>query len=157
MSRQELGSSVWYDNEGSGYVMLDITDSIPLQHERVIDGQLLTPKSEYHCTLVPVRKIVENSDQENQLIGVIQAALARKSVIFSGLSDARYVCEKEDEMTVIAPAQLDGLEELNQVVRRISPDFTGVFAHVTLLKNENSAFGISVVSLEALAARCRKV
>jgi hypothetical protein len=156
MARQELGSAVWYDDEGSGYVMLDVTDSIPLQSERSIDGQLLMPKDEYHCTLVPVRKIIENSVQEKQLVEVIRASLAKQSVRFSGLGDERYVCKKEDEMTVIAPVSIDGIDTLNRAVQQIAPAFTGVFAHVTLLKNESSAFGIGVTSLESLAARCEK-
>jgi hypothetical protein len=157
MSRQELGSGVWYDDEGSGYAMLDVSDFIPLQHERVIDGQLLLPKDEYHCTIVPVRKIVDNRDQEERLVELLRASLAKQAVAFSTLSEERYVCRKDDEMTIIAPVTINGIEVISRTVQQIIPDFNGVFSHVTLLKNENSPFGISVLSFENLAARCERL
>jgi hypothetical protein len=54
MTKQVLGQSVWYDPDSNGCIGLDVTDNIPTQAHRSIDGVLLLPKEEYHCSLAAV-------------------------------------------------------------------------------------------------------
>ncbi len=56
MANRNLGKGVWHDPVNTGYVGLDLTALIPPQEMRTIEGTKLSPKNEYHCSLVAVRK-----------------------------------------------------------------------------------------------------
>lgn len=159
MSREYLSEKVWRDAEGTNYIMLDVTDEIGDQQARTIDGVELLPKDEYHVTLVPASKFSEDESVVESVVDEVRAFLARNpdEIVFKELLDERYVCTKGDELTLIAPAVVLGLDALRAVVRRHVPDYAPAFPHVTLLKSANSKYGIGVNSMDDLHEYCRKI
>lgn len=158
MSRQELGKGVWYDPEGTGYIMYDLTDQlIPLKPVTIGD-QLLLPKTEFHCSLVAARKVSqEELAVEATIVERVQNYLGERSLRFVNLTGDYYHCQKDGESTVIAGVHIEGLDELRVLVREVVPDYEPPFPHVTLLKSENSEYGIGVNSAQALATLCVKL
>lgn len=158
MSVQQLGQKVWYDPEGTGYVMLDVTSFIKPLEPMEIDGQKLLPKSEYHCSLLAARKVANDKVSEEQLVGVVKIFLKNKTISFESLVENElYVCRKEGQVTVIASATIVGLDELHQEIKQLIPDYAPLFPHVTLLKSENSQYGIGINSQVDFENLCEKV
>lgn len=159
MSREYLSKKIWRDAEGTNYIMLDVTDEIGSQQARTVEGVELLPKDEYHVTLVPAGKLSGDESVVELVIDEVRTFLAHNpdEVVFEELSGERYVCTKGDEMTLIAPAIVLGLDGLRGVVRRHVPDYAPTFPHVTLLKSANSRYGIGVNSVDDLQAYCRKL
>lgn len=99
--RAHLTESVWYDPDVKNYVMLDVTDAItPLTSLMIGDVELL-PKDEYHCTLVPVGKLLED-DAAGVLLDDIGEYLSQNTVEFDGLTGDYHLCRKQGEVTLIA-------------------------------------------------------
>ena len=156
-TRQELGQAVWYDPDGTGYIMLDVTKFIETPAEMMIDNERLLPKNEFHCSLVAARKITKSPDEEARVVDTTRNFLARETIRFTGLTGERYVCRKDGEMTLIAGASVEGLDKLRTEVSALLPEYQPPFAHVTLLKSENSPFGIGINSADELAERCNRL
>lgn len=157
MAIQQLGQKVWHEPEGTGYIMLDVTDNIKPFDPLEIDGQKLLPKSEYHCSLVAARKLVNNEISEDELVGVVRKFLQKKTIRFNSLTKELFVCRKDGEVTVIAGAEVIGLEALRAKLKRIIPDYSPLFPHVTLLKSANSQYGIGINSEAELENYCVKL
>lgn len=157
--RMSVGENMWYDPEVKNFLMLDVTDEIPVQHTQVIDGVELVPKEDFHVTLVAAGKIAASAAQADELIAKIARYVREHShkVAFIGLDDVRYVCRDGDEMTLIAPARVSGVEKLLEIVREMIPDARPPFLHVTLAKNTASPYGIGVHSVEDLRKYCESV
>ena len=158
MAVKQLGQEVkvWYDPEGSGYVMLDVTDNITPLNPIKIEGQKLLPKSEYHCSLVAARKLANDKISEQEIIELVRKFLVGKIIQFESLGKELYVCRKGEEVTVIARAQIIGIEDLRREIRKFIPDYAP-FPHVTLLQSENSRYGIGVNSPQKFAEYCQKL
>lgn len=154
--RTHLTESVWYDPDVKNYVMLDVTDAITPPTSLMIDDVELLPKDEYHCTLVPVGKLLED-DFARVLLGDISEYLSQNAVEFDGLTGEYHLCRKQEEVTLIASARIVGLDGLREVVRRHVPDYQPPFPHVTLLKSANSPYGIGVNSDADYDALCRPI
>lgn len=153
--RAHLTESVWYDPDVKNYVMLDVTDAItPLTSLMIGDVELL-PKDEYHCTLVPVGKLLED-DAAGVLLDDIGEYLSQNTVEFDGLTGDYHLCRKQGEVTLIASARIMGLDGLREVRRHVS-DYQPPFPHVTLLKSANSPYGIGVNSDADYDALCRPI
>lgn len=159
MSRVNLTESIWYDPEVKNYVMLDVTGSVDKQGSQVIGGLELLPKDEYHVTLVPAGKLGKTALETSLILGGIEELLASHPGVieFQGLGPERYICCKDDETTLIAPALITGLDALRVIVQQNVKDYSPAFPHVTLLKSANSPYGIGIHSAEDLAAYCRKL
>lgn len=157
MAIQQLGQKVWYDEAVMGYVMLDITGDIKPPKKMEIDGQNLLPKSEYHCSLVAARKLANEKVSEAQIIGIVRNFLATHTIRFISLTDERFVCRKRGEITVISGAKVIGLEELRAELQQLIPTYVSLFPHVTLLKSENSPYGIGIDSQLDFEYLCQKM
>lgn len=157
--RINITERIWRDPEVKNYVMLDVTEDVGGQEAAVIDGTLLLPKDEYHVTLVAAGKIAgDDPRRTGELLQDLEEYLRANpdAVRFERLGDDRYVCRDGEEMTLIAPAEIVGIEGLRRVVTRHVPDYKPAFPHVTLLKNEQSPYGIGVNSTEDFQALCRR-
>lgn len=150
----ELAPNIKYYLDIKGTVMLDITDDITPAQSTEINGVMLYPKSEYHCTLFVLRKSGITPEYEQEIINGIRTYLETHLIRFISLKPEHYVCSEGDEQTLIAPVELEGFDELYQVVKRNIPDLPRQFLHVTLLKNEASRYGIGIASQAELEARC---
>ncbi len=157
MSIQQLGQKVWYDVEGTGYIMLDVTDNIAPLEEIKIDGQRLLPKPEYLCSLLAARKVVNDKVSETQLVELVRKFLVNRIIRFESLIGDLYVCRKKGELTVISGANISGLDDLRQEIKKLIPDYAPIFPHVTLLKSENSQYGIGINSQADLDSFCEKI
>ncbi|MFZ1258597.1 MAG: hypothetical protein WAQ25_03950 [Candidatus Saccharimonas sp.] len=159
MTRVNITENIWYDPEVKNYVMLDVTDAVGAQEARVIDGVDLLPKHEYHVTLVPAGKLGKTALEVAAIINNIESFLKQHPAVmqFQKLGTERYICRKDDEMTLIAPAVITGLDALRAIVRQRVPDYQPAFPHVTLLKSANSPYGIGINSQKDLANYCIKV
>jgi hypothetical protein len=163
MSKQELSDGVWYDPEGTGYIMLDTTAVIPPQEPRMIDGVRLLPKDEYHCSLVAARKLADGDrDLEARIVKDTVEYLRTHTVGFVGMTGNYYLCQKtnddgEIEKTIIGGVEIRGIEGLRAILRRRTPEYQPPFPHVTLLKSANSLYGIGVNSEESLRAYCTRL
>lgn len=159
MSREYITESIWCDPEGTGYIMLDVTDQIEPPSSTVIDGVELLAKSEFHVSLVPVHKLTEDRALQRDILEDVQTYLEHTARVpeFVGLGDERYLCRDGEEVTVVASADIVGLEGLQRVVRDLLPDYRPAFPHVTLLKNAASKYGIGINSVDDLARFCQKL
>ncbi len=159
MTRVNITEKVWYDPAATKYVMLDISEAIPPQSPVSIDGELLLPKEEYHVSLVAAARITETLAQADEVIaGVTEYLQANpQSVAFAGLGEERYVCRDGEQMTLIAPVVVLGLEGLRRVVERHVPDYQPISPHVTLLKNAASLYGIGINSEADFRKLCERV
>lgn len=159
MSRMQLTENIWYDPDVKSYVMLDVTSEIGAQEPQVVDGVEVLPKDEYHVTLVAAGKIGQTALHIQQIIEGVRAFLLDhpNTVRFNGLTTERYICHKDGESTLIAPAIVTGLDTLRAVVKRHVPEYEPAFPHVTLLKSANSAYGISINTPSVLETYCKKI
>lgn len=157
MAKQYLSKTIWYDPEENGYIGLDITADIPPQTEQSIDGTRLLPKNEYHCSLVAVRRYVDDTEHEQYIANAVRDFLVTHELRFVGLGSERYVCRKEDRMTIIAPVIIESIDEFRNFVQTVIPGYRVPFSHVTLLKSEATEFGIGINSLDELGRYCEKL
>lgn len=159
MSKEFIASNVWHDPEGSCSIMLDVTDEVVPVEPQVVSGIELLPKSEYHVTLVAPLKQGLVAVQYPDAVIVVKDFLASEpeAIKFNGLSNERYLCQKDDEYSLIAPAEILGVEALYKVLSQRFDGLGEPFLHVTLLKSRNSEYGISVSSAEVLADRCQLI
>lgn len=159
MTRINITEKIWYDSEVKSYIMLDVTDEISSQRARVVDNVELLPKDEYHVSLVPASKLSEDASVVQDVVQDVTQFLRENPgvVVFEGLGEERYVCRKDGEVTMIAPAIIIGVESLRQVVRQHIPGYAPAFPHVTLLKSANSPYGIGVNSEDDLQQMCERL
>lgn len=158
MTRVDISPNVWYDPGVKNYFMLDVTAAIETPTEIDIDGVVLFPKDEYHCSLVPAGKIAEGQRLQGLNYFLVTYLRANPDLLrFDGLGDERYICKKNDEVTLVAPARVVGIEALRAAVRQMIPEYEPAFPHVTLLKSENSPYGIGINSEKDLAEYCTRI
>lgn len=155
--RQNITETIWYDPDVKNYIMLDVTDDIMPLESQYIEGRELFSKAEYHCSLVPAGKLSDDPDVVAQVIQDVTTYLTEVDVHFKGLVEKYYICEKNAEATLIAPAIIAGVEGLTRVVRRVVPEYVPALLHVTLLKSRTSEYGIGINSAADLNAYCREV
>lgn len=158
MTRVNLAENIWHDPEATNYIMLDVTDQIPLQLPQTIDGVELMPKDEYHISLVAAGKLSDNPREVATTIEAVREYLGsiEKLPEFVTLGAERYRCRKGDEVTLIAPAKIIGLDGLREVVKVRYPDYAPPFPHVTLLKSANSPYGIGINSSDDFELYCTR-
>lgn len=160
MARVHITEKIWYDPEVKNYVMLDVTDDIEHPVATIIKPPtVLLPKDEYHCTLVAAGKLSANHDQVREVIEDIKAYLLEhpNMVTFEGIGTDYYYCCKDDESTLIVSALVTGLDGLRDVVRRTFPEYSESSPHITLLKSENSPYGIGINSPTDLNQYCERI
>jgi hypothetical protein len=159
MTNQDLGRGVWYDPVETGYIALDVTADIPARErqKRILEGTALFPKDEYHCSLVAVRKYTDDREYEGSVANAVRDYLFDHDLRYSGLDDERYLCRKDDRVTVVAPVRLGGIEEFLGFVRTLVPGYQRPFPHVTLLTSGTAQRGISVNSTDDLRRYCRRI
>lgn len=154
MARQDLGNGVWHDAVNTGYIGLDLTPVIPPQDVRIVEGTRLSPKQEYHCSLVAVRKYIDDPITEHSIVNAVKGYLRDHELRFGGLGDARYLCRNEDRVTIVAPVQIHGIDEFCAFVQTLIPKYQPPFIHVTLLKSETTQHGISLNTMDDLHRFC---
>lgn len=154
MARQDLGKGVWHDPVNTGYIGLDLTAVIPPQDTRSVEGTKLSPKQEYHCSLVAVRKYIDDPTMEHSIVNAVKGYLRNHELRFAGLGDVRYLCRKEDRVTIVAPVQIHGIEEFCAFVQTLIPEYRTPFIHVTLLKSKTTEHGISLNTTDDLHRFC---
>lgn len=157
MTHHDLGSGVWHDLDGSGYIALDLTKGIERPQARTVEGIELSPKAEYHCSLVAVRTYLEDPAEERTIADAVKGFLQSNDLRFAGLGEDRYLCRKDDRMTIVTPVRIDGIEEFVAFIETLIPRYVPPFLHTTLLKSETAEHGISVNSLEALGRYRKKL
>lgn len=160
MAKEYITEKIWYDLEVKSYVMLDVTEEIGEQKPLKVNGIELLPKEEYHVTLVAAGKIADGDEKltRNLISDISKYLLSNpESVSFGGLGDERFTCHKDGETTLIAPAVIIGIEGLRKVVTSRIVNYKPAFPHVTLLKSENSLYGIGVNSQDDLEQYCRRL
>ncbi len=158
MANQEIGKGVWYSPD-TGYIALDLTGRIPREQARTVEAIALSPKGdEYHCSLVAIRKHgIDDPDKEQGIVDAVKGYLREHDLHFTGLGDERYLCRKDERVTIVAPVMIKGIDEFVPVVGNLIPAYQRPFLHVTLLKNETTEHGISINSTEDLARYCEKL
>jgi hypothetical protein len=156
MAREEIGKGVWYAVD-TGYIGLDLTADIPPQEKRTVEGIALFPKDESHCSLVAVRECVNDPTEEQRVADAVKDYLREHDLEFAGLGDERYLCRKDDRVTIVAPVCIDGVDEFFTFFQELITDYLPPFLHVTLLKSETTEHGISVNSMEDLHHYCEKL
>jgi len=155
MAREFLSDNIWHDPEGTGYVMLDATNDVPPQIPTTINGEVLYPKAEYHCSLVDTRAHIEDRALEEQFIEDIKRFLARHAISVTSISDERLLCREKEKTTIVAPVILDGLDDFIGFVQERIPGFQTPWTHVTLLKTAETKYGIALPTQEEVAEYCR--
>lgn len=118
---------------------------------------MLEPKGEYHCSLVAVLRYIGDPGEEVALAAAVKGYLREHDLRYAGLGAERYLCRKDDRMTVIAPVTIDGIDGFVGFVRTLIPGFPSPFPHVTLLKNADADFGIAIHSADDVAHYCRRL
>lgn len=156
MANQELGKGVWHDSVGTGYIGLDLTADIRTQAMRTFEGVALLPKDEHHCSLVDVRTYVGPEDEQS-VADAVKDYLREHDLHFAGLGDERYLCRKDDRMTIVAPVLIAGIDEFIAFIQTLIPSYVPPFLHVTLLKSETAEHGISINSREDLDRYCEQL
>ena len=158
-ANEEIGNGVWYSAD-TGYIALDLKGRIPREEARTVEGTALSPKGdEYNCSLVAIRKYIADSDKEQRIADAVKGFLRVHDLHFTRLGVERYLCRKDDRVTLVAPVQIDGIDEFVDFVRTptLIPNYQRPFLHVTLLKNETTEHGISINSAEDLGRYCEKL
>lgn len=143
MANHDLGKGVWRDPITTGCIMLDLKDDIPHEETRTIEGTTLSRKKEYHCSLVAVRKYIADPAKEQSIADAVKRYLRTHDLRFAGLGDERYLCHKEDRVTIVAAVRIEGIEEFCAFVQTLIHEYRPPFLHVTLLKSETTEHGIS--------------
>ena len=157
MPKQDLGQNVWYDPDTNGYIGLDVTDYIQTQEQQIIEGILLLPKNEHHCSLVAVHRYVKDQVKEQMIADAVRDYLSAHSLRVVSLGNDRYLCRKDGRTTVIAPIEVAGSEALRAFVATLIPKYQPLFSHVTLLKSEATEFGIGINTMSELDQLCKKL
>ncbi len=159
MTRQYIAETIWHDPEVKNYFMLDVTNTIPAQIPKSFEGIELLPKDEYHCTLVAPNKITDSLDDQAEIERSVTAYFMANpdAVQFDGLTDRLYVCREDGEMTLVAEARILGLDGLRRCIQSIVPEYKAILPHVTLLKSQNSPYGIGIHSADDLANLCVQI
>ena len=157
MANHDIGKGVWHDPDKTGYIGLDVTADIPPQEMRTVEGAVLLPKDEYHCSLVACRDHTDDREEERSIANAVKDYLRTHDLRFVGLGDERYLCRKDDRLTIVAPVRVDGIDEFCAFVQTLIPEYRPPFLHVTLLKSEATEFGIAVNSLDELGRYCEKL
>lgn len=154
----QLAEHIWLTPEKHNYIMLDVTGRIPPQFSLVVDGVELFPKEEYHISLVAADKITATPEESQLLVSEIAKFLRAnpKGIYFEGLTKERYICRDGDEVTMIAPANIAGLNKLYGIILRYVSDYRPAVPHVTLLKSESSIYGIGIHSEADFRTLCTK-
>jgi hypothetical protein len=157
MTKQDLSKKVWYDPDANGYIGLDVSDDIPAQTKLTIESTELLPKSEYHSSLVAIRRYVDDREEEQSIADAVKGYLQSHDLRYVGLGDERYLCRKDNKMTVVAPVKIDGIDELRKFIKTRIPDYQPPFSHVTILKSEATEFGVPINSMGELVQYCEKL
>jgi len=155
--RVKLASNVVYDPDTKGYIMLEVPQ-LPVS-ELELEGEILKPRTTFHCSLVAARKL-SNGDEvsERRIVATVEKLLRVHHVKFEGIAPDIYVCRKPDldgnqQTTIIAGAKILGFEELKEGLQReLNMEIS--LPHVTLLKSSNSPYGIGVNSQSDLSKYC---
>ena len=157
MANLEIGKRVWYSAD-TGYISLDLTDALPDEDALTVEGTVLSPKrGEYHCSLVAIRKYVADSHGEQRIADAVKGYLQEHDLHFVGFGVERYLCRKEDRVTLVAPVAIAGIDDFMDFVGTLIPNYQRPFLHVTLLKNERTEHGISINSADDLGRYCEKL
>lgn len=157
MANQAIGKGVWHAPDSTGYIGLDLTDDIPRQKMRTVEGIELSPKREYHCSLVDVHHYIKDPKKEQLIADGVHDFLRTHALQYAGLGDERYLCRKEDRVTVVAPVRIDGIDEFVAFVQTLIQGYEPPFLHVTLLKSATAEHGISVSSLDDFDLYCERL
>lgn len=159
MAMHDLGRGVWHDLDGTGYILLDL-DIVPEQKTLIIEGTELSPKDEYHCSLVDVRGYIgkkQKTTKEVFIGSAVKEYLRQNDLRFAGLGDERYLCRKKDRATLVAPVRIDGFEDFARFIEGLIPGYRRPFLHVTLLMSTATPRGISINSEDDLLKYCERL
>ena len=166
MSREELGNGVWYDASLKGYAMLDVTDHIPPLRTTDVEGVMVHPKmGEFHVSIANLRELAHHNPAQEAAMALFlrdQMADRQNCPSWNGFTGEFYVCRKpneqgEEQTTIIAGVDIAGLRALERAMRHAFDTSIHLsHPHVTLLKSENSPYGIGVNSAEALVRLCMR-
>jgi len=156
MIKIDLGQEISYNPDEKGYVMFDLTNFIPQQSSQVVDGVELLPKNEYHSSLVSLERYIQDKDEAHRIALSIKEYLMDHQLTYAGLGDERYVCKREERMTLVAPVAIEGLDEFRAFITSLIPDFDPPFSHITLLKSAATEFGIGINSMSDLDQYCTR-
>ena len=157
MAHHDIGKGVWHDPVDTGYIGLDLTARIPAQAMQTVGGIALLPKDEYHCSLVDVRHHIEGQGVEQYIADAVKNFLRTHDLRYLGLGDERYLCRKQDRVTIVAPVQIEGIDQFAAFIQTLIPEYRTPFLHVTLLKSEMTEYGISLNSVDDLHSYCEKL
>ena len=134
--------------------MFDVTNYVPEQLSQIVDGVELFPKNEYHSSLLSMERYIENKDEALRIAHSIKEYLQSHTLQFAGLGSERYVCRRDERMTLVAPVIIDGIDEFRAFISSLIPEFDPPFSHITLLKSKATEFGIGINSMSDLAQYC---
>ncbi|MDO4780980.1 MAG: hypothetical protein Q4A34_01110 [Candidatus Saccharibacteria bacterium] len=136
-----------------------MTDKIPQLQQSTIDGIELFPKQEYHISLVSLDKICVGKAQKRKLFAALTEFFRNNlgTVSLTSIDKCRYLCHKGGKDTLIAMANIRGLQEMWAVVTQFIPNAPPPFPHVTLLMSKEAERGIGLHSKDDLLRYCREV
>jgi|GEM_PF-4768911 len=157
-----LAPGIRYDSDTKGYIMLDVGRVIPELRSTEKNGVKLLPKAEFHCSIVAARDLSDgNPELEALIVETTKASLHRVPIKVTGLSGAYYICKETKDgdatqTTVIGGLETSSLDDLHKSLQKIVPTYQPFIPHVTLLKSQNSKYGIGVNSQTDLEKLCRR-
>jgi len=160
MSTTTLIDKVRY---GFGYIVLDITEAVPPLDSLIVDGVEFLSKSEYHCSLVAVKRIAQSLAENNNQVAQLQKTIvenAKKQLAQTPIDTVHftgqfYRCHKNGESTIIGLVDVPGLQELRQgIASSTGISLDDPLPHVTVLKTINSQWGIAVNAQTDFNAYC---
>lgn len=150
----DLGRDVWYDADGTGYIAMNLTGAVPDPQPLTIDGVVMKPKGEYHCSIAAVPRYESDPAARGRIAAAVKEYLREHDLRYVGLGDERYLCRKDDRMTVVAPVEIDGFDELIAFLGPLLDGYQAPFPHVTLLKNAGAEYGVAVHCRDDLERYC---
>lgn len=152
INAHEIAPHFGYSPE-TGMVMLDVGEAVGTLQPMEVEGVLFTPKTEFHSTLVSMRREASPLVYEIDFVTALGGFLEQAEIRLETIRSERYMCQKGEEASIIAPVELEGDEALRTFVRRYYPQYNPFF-HVTTHLNASTDYGIRVSSESDLQNRC---
>lgn len=166
MAKKEyLSDRVWY-GDLKGTIAFDIGELELSLDKLEVEGRELLSKTEFHCSLIAARKYAEQSiddpgqakQLEAEIVATVREYVAAYPLKFVGLTGDYYLCEEDQEATIIGLVDINGVNELlRKVANATGVEIDTPKLHVTLYKNESSPYGIGIRNTEDFTKLCREL
>ena len=127
------------------------------------EGVEFEPKTELHCSLLSTKVLAKeyfphSLDKVSEDIKKsVQDYVLSHPIVYSGLKDQAYICQKDDAKSIIVGVKLQGIQKLFASLRAMFPELGALpdpLLHVTLYKY-NHRYGIGIHNEAQLQELCQ--